>query len=411
MDHHLNFLGGAYGDIVGDIGEITLAQEPKWEWHTMKSVSFLMATSYSRKMSSTEVSEVKQLYKVRFYANEPRGPWKNFISSNEGVPETISTKSYTAAEINAMPTLLDMQFENEAKAIVASLPMVDIPKFSSSKEMIIYTHRMLRELSKEELHAYLLQTLTPNYFLENSKIVLSDRGDRKLSDVLGEAHGAKSSYKAQYCEHPMIKHEQDGMMELWNKAKDRKTRISVKKVGDTYKLSDISVYVFTQDADIARVEASQNCGEAIETKGSAPVTFGIGDACEVKVRGQWLKGTIKKKDNVLDNRYYVEVEQKKSGWYSSDQMKQSGEKQSDTKTNAGSKSDDNTTTQTFKVGDKVMGNWKNKGKWYKGTIKAVKGNKYDVLYDDGDKETCTEEQLKLNNDIKLPGKKKVEFPF
>ncbi len=55
------FLGGAYGDIVGDIGEIKLAKEPKWEWHTMKTVSFHMITSFSKKMSSTRVSKVNQM--------------------------------------------------------------------------------------------------------------------------------------------------------------------------------------------------------------------------------------------------------------------------------------------------------------------------------------------------------------
>jgi len=389
------FLGGAYGDIVGDIGEIKLAEEPKWEWHTMKSVSFIMSTTYDRKMSSTEVSKVKQLYQVRFYADEPKGAWKSFISSKEGAPEIIATKTYSVAEVNAMPSLSDMKYKNEAKSIIASLPKVEVPKFSNAKEMIVYTHKMLRELSKEELHAYLLQTLSSSYFQENSKIVLNASGERKIKEVMDEAHGAKSSYKKQYCENPVIKTEQNGMMELWNKANDRKCRISVDKQGDTYKISDLELYVFATDADIARVEAATLCGGTIQTKVETAVGYNIGDPCEIMDKyKKWQKGTVKQKDTSFDNRYYVNVEQGTSGWYTTDQMRTSTNQKSSV-TTENKTGNTATSTQTFKVGDKIMGNWKNKGKYYSGTVSAKIGDKYVIFYDDGDKETCTADQLKL----------------
>ncbi len=44
-----------------------------------------------------------------------------------------------------------------------------------------------------------------------------------------------------------------------------------------------------------------------------------------------------------------------------------------------------TSAVTFKAGDKVMGNWKNQGKWYPYTIKFKVEKKHLIFYDDGDK--------------------------
>ena len=61
---------------------------------------------------------------------------------------------------------------------------------------------------------------------------------------------------------------------------------------------------------------------------------------------------------------------------------------------------------SFKIGDKIESNYKNTGKWSIATIKNIHDNeKYDIEYDDGEKETNVEvnliRSLKETNIIRL----------
>lgn len=315
------FLGGSYGDIVSEVGAIKLAPEPKWEWHTMQSVSFIMETSFDKKVSSTEVASVTQQYKVRFYADEFKGPWKRFISSNNGIPKTRETKTYTAEELRAMPTLMDLEYEKQAKAATAHLPEVEIPDFKNGKELIVHTHNMLRTSSRDQMHAYLLKTFSSRNYAENSKYVLSDWGERRLEDVLSRAFDGNSKYKDQYCEHPVVKHEQENMMELWNKLNDRKTRIAVVQEDGVFKINDIQAYVYLNDADARAAEAGNKCGEPIATAAPEITQFSIGEGVEVQSRANWIPGTVTKKDDVFDNRYYVDYTNSGGSWVNADVMR------------------------------------------------------------------------------------------
>lgn len=62
--------------------------------------------------------------------------------------------------------------------------------------------------------------------------------------------------------------------------------------------------------------------------------------------------------------------------------------------NAAGVSNSNFATE-YKVGDKVLGNWKNQGKWYPGVIAEIGKTFYLVHYDDGDKEWVAYGSLKL----------------
>jgi len=44
----------------------------------------------------------------------------------------------------------------------------------------------------------------------------------------------------------------------------------------------------------------------------------------------------------------------------------------------------------LRVDDRIEGNWKGYGTWYPGKIVSIEGNKYNILYDDGDTETITD---------------------
>lgn len=439
------FLGGSYTDVVGEVESIALAEEPRWQWVSMTSVSFNMNAVYNLKVSSTELSKVKQDYKVTFNSNEVKGQWTAFRTSNIGRRETISTETYTADELRAIPTLNEVLYEKEVQASFDALPKVDIPIFSNEREMIMYTHKMLRELSREEMNYYLVKTAAPSNFYENSEIALNQSGQGLVNGALEEAFQDKTSYATQFCEHPSIKHVQDNMMELWNKEESRHCRIAVQKIDGIYKISALSIYVLSKTEDYTRIEAANKCGEPYAE--AVIEIFEIGEVIKTVVRGEWKNGKISKKDNAFENRYYVNYDGGGGAWLNSDQMekgsnevvaeeaafkigdkvttqmrgktyngvvtKQDGDNprfyvelegtgaqwiNADglTKSKAsGSESEKEMASQTFETGDKVMGNWKGQGKWYPGIIQAKIGKKYVVFYDDGDKETTTADKLKM----------------
>ncbi len=317
------FLGGAYSDVVGEISAITLSADPKWTWHSLETVEFLVDATYDRKTNSTTVTNTTQQYKVRLSSDGFKGPWKSFMSLSTPVRTSNSKQTYTSEEIRAMPTLLSIDQENAAIAAIAHLPEVDVPVFSNVKELIVHTHNMLRTYSRDEMHAYLRKTFSKANYAEYSTVQLSSWGEGKLNAILKGAYDGNSTYKDQYCEHPSVKHDQETMMELWNKLKNRHIRISVTAVDGTYKISDIQAYVFSNADDIAEVEAGTKCGDPIATEAIVVTKYAIGDAVEVNARGVWKKGKVNKLDDRIEDRYYISYFPSGGVWSMANQMRSS----------------------------------------------------------------------------------------
>lgn len=339
------FLGGSYYDIVGDVESIKLAEEPHWLWHTVKSVEMDLETVYSKKMSSTEVSKVKQVYSVRLYADDFKQPWNKFISSKKGYPEILSTKTYTAEEIRNMKTMQDIDLDRQAEALMANLPKVDIPNFTNTKEVIVHTYNMMRTATYGEMKAYLYQMLGDSYFNKPGSKVLNSTGERLFEELEPMFASSHTKFESQYCEHPKVKYETETSMELWNRASDRYTRINVKEQGGKYIISSLKPYVHLKSEEANRVIGMQNsnCGEAISTEVAKKITYEVGETCKVYVRGYgWIAGTIKQKDTNFDNRYLVEDANGKSVWRTTEELDKS--EQSDTPVVNQSSDSNNTTT-------------------------------------------------------------------
>jgi hypothetical protein len=335
------FLGGSYTDVVGDIESIKIADEPHWMWSKVSQMSVDMEAVYSKKMSSTKVSKVKQIHTVTLYSDGFKKPWNKMLASKKGYPDVLSTQEYSAEEVRNMKTMSDLVLDREAEALMASLPAITIPDFNNTKEAIVHTYKMLREYSYDEFKAYMYQMLDAKYFHDNSK-VLNDSGERLFEDMK-DVFAARSSFKDQYCEHPKLKSDGETTMELWNRAKDRHTRISLHNKEGKYVITALSAYVFMKDEDINRVKASgdSNCGEAIKTDVAEVITFEVGESCKVSVRGYgWLNGTVKQKDSNFDNRYLVHDQKRnKTEWYTVESMDK-------VKTTSTTNSSNTTTTNT-----------------------------------------------------------------
>ena len=105
-----------------------------------------------------------------------------------------------------------------------------------------------------------------------------------------------------------------------------------------------------------------NSGQTVAQNSS----WEVGDTLLVNWTGDvyWYPGTIQKKEG---NRYFVHFDDGDKEWTYRSKMI----------------SDD------IAVGDRVFGNWKGKGKYYKGKISTRNGKTIHISYDDGDQETTT----------------------
>ncbi|MCJ8290848.1 MAG: hypothetical protein HRT58_14090 [Crocinitomicaceae bacterium] len=337
-------VGGAYSYIIGDIGEIKLTEKSNWKWSGLATVKFTIVTSFNRKFNSTQVGNYVEEYEVVMSADKFQGSWKSFYTLKKQSPKPTNVKTYSAEELRAIPTLLSIDQERRALEAIAHLPKIEVPEFEYDKALIAYTHNMLRTATRDEMEAFLRKTFSKSNYAEHSTVILSKWGEGIMNGVLANAFDGESTYKDQYCEHPAVKHEQQNMMELWNKLQNRKTRIAVTFENGTYKISDIQAYVFSSGSSIAEVESGTNCGNPIATEPLVIEQYAIGTKVEVKKSGHWVKATISKKDNMFDNRYYVNYAISGGAWVNNDVIRRINS--SNPAVETGESSSETTPTQT-----------------------------------------------------------------
>jgi hypothetical protein len=113
-----------------------LAQDPKWNWHTVNSVEFMVEAIFYEKTSYTKVSKKKVTMPVRLYKDTGNGQhdpnkkvyfkeaaWLDThqptISSSYGKEEILEEKEYSNQEAEKIKTLLDQEIEaGENKSII-----------------------------------------------------------------------------------------------------------------------------------------------------------------------------------------------------------------------------------------------------------------------------------------------------
>lgn len=274
-----------YNKILSDRVDFEIAQDAKWEWHTPMSVSFNILAKYDiLSTTSKAIETVEQVYRVRLYADKVKGPWNSLLSSAvQNEKKIISSKTITADEwdrLEKTATLGIKESERLASSKLSALPKVAIPEFTDDKHVILYTHKVLRESSKDEVHAYLMAMLAPHFFQDGSTTRLNQRGADIINQTLDRAFGTKITYKELYCEEPPLKHYQTNMMEYYMKVGQRYSRIAVVKTGGTYKegvkvgeqwkINDISISGTSNDDEIAYVRSFSDpkklCPESVKVE-------------------------------------------------------------------------------------------------------------------------------------------------
>ena len=253
---------GLYNDIVSEV-KYEISSTPKWEWHTPKSVSFNVVTRFDvLSNTGSAVNKVEYVFRVRFYADAIKGPWKSMLTSTEE-EKILSSKTVSRDEYEKLKqesTLAMLEAKKKAESELNKLPKVNIPEFKTDADIILYTYKMLREASAGELESYLIQVLAPSYFLPGSNVMLTNSGAELINKSVNNAHKLNITFKEAYCENPTIAHQQSGMMQFFSKANQGKTRIAVSQygggykegvlAGQTWKIHDLLVHIPNSKAEV-----------------------------------------------------------------------------------------------------------------------------------------------------------------
>jgi hypothetical protein len=192
-----------YNKIVGSIKKVGLAPEPKWKWHKPTRVEFRMLATYDAIVSYTDVESIKQEFKVSLYRDKYKSPWTSFGSTAQG-KKSLGKKKYTSQQIKAMKTLGAADSERKSRASAAKLPKVNVPKFKSGAQLMLFTHKMLRNSTPETLEAYLMKALAPFFFNNKAAGQLNQRGADAINKAIKRAFKLKGTYKLEYCENAGI---------------------------------------------------------------------------------------------------------------------------------------------------------------------------------------------------------------
>ncbi len=284
-ERYLAFLGWRAGDMVGDLHYMRIPEGEGVLWHTPLSFTIPVAIEFDAKTSNTELTTIEEKVDVRFYRDAVNGPWKDNIVCAGRERKDGQVRTYPAEDLRAMPSFRDRLQEREAQASLEALPTMGIPEFTRDVDVFLYTHKLLREGTKEQVEAYLIRMLDPVHFVEGSTTRLNANGYRLVTDVLERAFDPKSTYAQQYCADPGVKHQQADMMEWWNATQDAHTRMSLskgggtwkngRKVGEQYKIQAMEVWMLTSADDIARINSYE---PGMLCKSAAPATRAVQQA-------------------------------------------------------------------------------------------------------------------------------------
>lgn len=303
-ERYLKFLGWRANAMVGDLHYLRIPEGEGVTWHTPNSFTIPVEIAFDHKTSYTELTTTEEIVDVRFYRDGVNEPWKENIVSSSRERKDGAVRTYRADELAAMPSMKQALEEKQAQAAMSALPTVIIPTFSNEMDVFMHTHRVLRESDRAEAEAYLMQMLAPSYFVEGSTTQLNVNGARLVNNALDAAFDSRSPYAEQYCPDPAVKRQQPGQIEWWNGTQDKHTRMTVtkagggwkngQKVGETWKIAALEVWMWTDQDNIARIksyEPGMLC-KGSGASGAAPPAGGGGPA-NAPAQGTTTQGSSK----------------------------------------------------------------------------------------------------------------------
>ncbi|WP_457618630.1 hypothetical protein [Lutibacter sp.] len=372
-----DFLGGAYGDIVGEMPKITIPSNVKYNWGSPEQVTFNVKVMYNRKVSNTEIEKAEHTYETMLFRKGTGGKWNRILADAiEGEKKVISRKQYSSSEISSMKTLHDIDAEQSASAAISNMPKVEnAPTFKSDKQLFYYIHDKLMASSPQEAKAHLYKVLAKSSF--ESGLAVKGYVQMWLDKIIDNL----GSFQSTYCQYPIIKEEQSGAISFYDKDKSKSIRYRGTEENGTWKLKEIAYYVPSQDAINRLTGKVGNCTEKPNLEVKTKVNYKIGAIVDVKFSNGTFAAEVNKKDTSFDNRYYVKLLEGGRGyWVTDDTMSPStAKKEVSNKENSVTKEVTKAITG-FKLGDHVGIN--TRSGVMKGTIIKATGSNYLIKLDE-----------------------------
>ncbi len=192
-----------YNLIVGDIKALYFPDDPHFIWHTTNSVSFNVIAEYRALVNNTDTEYIVQTFEVRLYRDGEDKPWKNFLSIARK-REKSNRQTHTRSEIARMKTLADLDREQRANEAAKNLPRIEVKTYKNGKKLALALHTLLHDGTPDEVEAFLLKTLTPNYFVNGKRPALTQQGADLINEAVEWAFKKEGTYKQQYCRKPKI---------------------------------------------------------------------------------------------------------------------------------------------------------------------------------------------------------------
>ncbi len=375
------FLGNYhYNNIVGEVSEITIPNDVRYNWPNLQTVELIVNVTYAEKISNTELQTAKHTYEVVLYSDGYKKPWNKFVSFEQNnMQQIISTKEYSPYELDKMKTLAEIDEIKQAKKALGDLPKIeDVPIFESEKQLFYFIHNIAMTKDANTLKSYLYKTIASSN--KESEYILKQYADTWVKSVVDNLE----VYKKTYCKYPIIKEEQYGQVVFYDKERRRTLTYVGEKEGDTWKLNFIRYYP-AKEEDVERLESNAGqCGEKPNLEVRKEKKYDIGDVVNVTFSNGVYLGEINRKDPNFSNRYYVKLLDDGRGYWMTEDNLSPGERKTETK-KIGSVSNNSKTlsekakSTEFKSGDAVeieTASGKMKGK----VIRKV-GNRYLVKFD------------------------------
>jgi hypothetical protein len=264
----LSFLGRRYdhGYIVSDLTNVKVAKKPKYSWSKPNQVRVSVVGNYRWKKGSYEVEDVQHLKWVSLVRDKIDSPWKYSGTSktrSQSDRKVLSTKKLSKQVYNNLKSIRETAERDSAKAHMSALPKVKVPIFKTGKELVEYTHKMLRTATPKQLESFLRQVYSPWHFVSGSTVVMHSQAEKSMKTAIASALSGPSKFKDQYCVMP-FKKPQD-RASYYNKTKSSWSRIATipggpvkwvegKKAYTTYKLSTLRISILS-GSSLARMKS------------------------------------------------------------------------------------------------------------------------------------------------------------
>ncbi len=370
-----------YRLIIGEISDIEIVKDPKYEWIALKHYSFLTKVTYTHINSETTLKKSVNIYETVVYRDEYGKPWTSFNSTPKEETDVVIT-NYTKEEIKAMKTIPVVAAEKIAKAEYASLPEIgEIPVFESERQLFYFTHNIIKTKDPKMAKAYLYKLLSSRCMLND---VLLNDDDQEWVD---EVYNNIDVYKRTFCEYPKeISRGGGDAFTLFDKENKSSVRYSSVKEKGTWKLKTIYYYPVKAD-DIARVENIEtNCQGKPDLFVRKIIQYKPGDKVYAKFRNGSRACVVTEKDR-LPNRYRVKIVGDTSGkkyWMNEETLTQrTGDETEEKSASATSKTTNepakSNVVPTFQIGDKVK--IKTTKGYLKGTLTRYASRRFLVKFD------------------------------